>query len=559
MKYRWVHLSDIHFAYKDYHSNRLRDKLFEHLEEISREDKINFLFITGDLTDKNADYTEDLYRFISDLLSILGLDENRFFIVPGNHDLERCQSRELILQNIKQKEDDNFVYKLDEDTIKMLISSQKKYFEFYKRSKKEDYPSGEIHFIKKVDGVNIIHLNTSWLCGMDGEEGSLFIGANKLYEVLRASNISSQSLNIAIGHHSFDCLHQKEREQLRSLFRDFYIDFYLSGHLHQSSIYYDKHIDTHFCVCRQTKSDSYDPGGLVIGNIDTDNGDSYIKFYTWKQEGYWAVDNDVGLEAPNGKYKIDSPKFLSKRFSERPIVVIHKTMNTPVNQERLLNDMGFRDALVFQYSFVNIEINTQEEWMIHKKNTEMFVKNIISHLKNNGVHIFPLSQIPLLIYMGYLFQDDNNNIRIYQLNEDQEWVLDLDGVDVIPVKFNFIKNNYESKKLIVVVEASSRIDDSDIDFYVKTTENSVLRFTIDEPQLFRVLYTTQVKEVKKKFRKEVQKYVSYYDEIHLFCAVPAGLAIEIGRCIRKNMWPKVFLYHYRKNRTPRYELAFDIN
>ncbi|GEM_PF-2279927 len=559
MKYRWVHLSDIHFAYKDYYSNRLREELFKRLKEISRQNKVNFLFITGDVTDKNADYTDDLYKFIDNLLNILRLDENHFFIVPGNHDLERCQSRELILQGIKEKKDDDFVYNLKEDTVNMLISSQKKYFELYKKLKNEDYPIEKIHFIKEVDGVNIVHLNTSWLCGVDGEEGNLFIGADKLYDVLKIASISPERLNIAIGHHSFDCLHNKEQEQISSLFRSFYIDFYLSGHVHQSLIYYDYHIDTHFCVCRQMKSDSYDSGGLAIGNIDTENGDNYIEFYTWKQKGYWAPDTDIGSQASNGVYRINSPKFPSTKFKEKPIVVIHKAMNTPVNQEKLLNDMGFGNVPVYQYPFANVEINTKEEWMEHKENTEGFIKGIISRLENNIVHIFPLSQIPLLIYMGYLFQDDNNNIKIYQLDENGEWVLDSNDANPIPLKSTFMKNNYESKKLIAIIEVSSKINDSDINIYVNTTENSILRFTIDEPERFKVLYTTQVKEIKKEFRREMEKYINDYDEIHLFCAVPAALAIEIGRCILKSMWPKVFLYNYRRNNTPRYELAFNIN
>jgi len=558
MKYRWVHLSDIHFAYKDYYSDRLRDELFKKLKEISRQNKVNFLFITGDLTDKNTDYTEDLYRFINNLLNVLELDENHFFMVPGNHDTERCQLRELVLRGIERKDYD-CIYNLEEDAINTLISSQNKYFKLYKELKKEDYPIQKIHFVKRIDGANIIHLNTSWLCGMDGQEGNIFIGVDKLYEVLKEEDITSESLNIAIGHHSFDCLHSKEQKQLSGLFKDFNIDFYLSGHIHQSSVCYNYHIDTHFCSCRQMRSDSYDSGGLVIGNIDTENGDNYIKFYVWKQEGYWAPDTDVGLQAPKGVYKIDSPKFPLKKFKEKPIVVIHKTLNTPINKEKLLNDMGFGNVLVYQYPFANIQINTKEEWMEHKENTERFIKSIISRLENNVVHIFPLSQIPLLIYMGYLFQDDNNNIKIYQLDENGEWVLDSNDANSIPLKSNFIKNNSESKKLIVAVEVSSKIDDSDIDIYINTRENSILRFTIDEPERFKVLYATQVREIKKEFRRELEKYINDYDEIHLFCAVPAGLAVEIGRCILKSMWPKVFLYNYRRNNTPRYEFAFDIN
>ena len=94
MKYKWIHLSDIHFAYKDYYSNRLRLKLFDKLKEIAGQEKISFQFITGDITDMNADYTDDLFKFISDIQTILEINHSRTFLVPGNHDVERTRERE---------------------------------------------------------------------------------------------------------------------------------------------------------------------------------------------------------------------------------------------------------------------------------------------------------------------------------------------------------------------------------------------------------------------------------------------------------------------------------
>lgn len=44
-----------------------------------------------------------------------------------------------------------------------------------------------------------------------------------------------------------------------------------------------------------------------------------------------------------------------------------------------------------------VKWKNDEETSIHKENTEGFIKGIISRLENNIVHIFPLSQIPLLI------------------------------------------------------------------------------------------------------------------------------------------------------------------
>jgi len=58
-------------------------------------------------------------------------------------------------------------------------------------------------------------------------------------------------------------------------------------------------------------------------------------------------------------------------------------------------------------------------------------------------------------------------------------------------------------------------------------------------------------ELMRKIRKtelkhELNKIVSNYDEIHLFLAAPAGVCIEVGRIIRKNMYPSTYVYNYQK-------------
>lgn len=562
MKYRWVHLSDIHFAYKNYQTNRLRERLFEKVREIVRQDKVNFLFITGDITDKDKEYDDELYKFISELQGIMELDEKHILLVPGNHDVSRLDNRTKVLEQIKNAGDSGLemVHELDQATVEMLLSSQQKYFYMYKCIKKEEYPVNAIHYIKEVDGAKIIHFNTSWLCGMDGEEGRLFLGSEKLYECLKAANLKEEDLNIAIGHHSFECFHRREQEQLKAFFKEYNIDFYLSGHVHEALINYNTHIDTHFCVCRQMRSDSYASGGLAMGNIDTESGNNRIEFHAWNnKKGYWTWDTDVGYEASYGTYNFNTPKFPALKYKEKPVVVIHKTMNTPVNHQKLLNDMGFENVPVYYYQYSNIEINTEEEWEEHKSNTENFIMGVIDRLQDNVVHIFPLSQIPLLIEMGYILQNDNNNIRIYQFGSDEKWILDSDNAEEIPVTISYTKNNQETKKLIVVLEISSKIRDEDIDIYINTKENSVLRLTIDDPMRYKVIYESQVKDVKNKFRGETEKYIYDYDEIYLFAATPAGLSVEVGRCILKSMWPTVHLYNYRRKNEPRYQFAFSVN
>ena len=223
-----------------------------------------------------------------------------------------------------------------------------------------------------------------------------------------------------------------------------------------------------------------------------------------------------------------------------------------------MEKLGFENVPTYIYPYSDLEIETNEEWLEHKEQTEGFIKNIIKKLEDNTLHIFPLSQIPLLINIGFLLGNGNSNMKIYQFNYEDNWVLDSDTASEVNIYHEYIKRKH-AKKLLVIFEISSSINIDDINVVQDVKLNSIIRIYIDDPKRGKVLYSSQVKQVKKYFFDQMENYYSKYDEIHFFYSGPAGLAVELGRCIQKNMWPKVFLYHYRRNSNPKYKFAFVIN
>ncbi len=560
MNYRWIQLSDVHFAYKNYHTNRMRLKLLEKLEETSKEKGLDFVFITGDLTDKSHEYGEEALIFFSEILDIVGLDSERIFLVPGNHDVQRSIARKAVLEGLllNDKVFANINNELSEKQKTELINGLEKFINFYGKVKKKPYPKEKIHYVEKSGDANIVHINTAWLSGLDEEEGNLCIGVNELFKCLSHANIEPDKLNIALGHHSIEMLNEKEREQVQSLFFDYNIDFYFCGHSHDSQISYNPHIETIFCTCRQVRSDSYDTGGYIIGNINTEAGDNFLEFYTWNQKGFWTIDNDVGLQAVLGKYYFDTPKFPRKCHDEQAIIV-YKTLNVSLNINRLINRLNVKNPEVYEYPYYNLEISKPEDWEYHRQETRIFINELKENLRNKTISIFPIAQIPLLIYMGYLLSNDSDNIVIYQYDDiNALWVYGRDNVEVIPLRCDIKNHGTPSSKLIILLEISSKININDIHEVINTEENPVLTFSIPSPKRNRILYYQQVREIKNVFRMEMEEYIYDYEEIHMFYAGPAGLAIEIGRCIQKNMWPSVFIYNYVRSLYTRYQLAFNI-
>ena len=212
-KINWIHLSDIHFAFKNHQTNRIRDRLFYILDQKKAEEKIDCVFITGDITDKSRQYTSDLFDFINEIIKILDLDVRNLFIVPGNHDYERSDTRTQIIEDtIKSKNPLNTIEKLSEDKILTLLNSQNKFWEMYNKIK-GNCPEKEnkIHFIERRAGFNVIHLNTAWLCSDDGSQGVLHIGVDRLGKLLLDAKLSPDEINFVIGHHCLDWISGRER------------------------------------------------------------------------------------------------------------------------------------------------------------------------------------------------------------------------------------------------------------------------------------------------------------------------------------------------------------
>lgn len=98
---------------------------------------------------------------------------------------------------------------------------------------------------------------------------------------------------------------------------------------------------------------------------------------------------------------------------------------------------------------------------------------------------------------------------------------------------------------------SAVVHESDINCSLK--ENfDLIAFTVNEPRLSKLNYKKDVEHVKNIIKNDLDKLHSTYEQIHLFLAAPAGLCIEIGRIIRKDMYPDTYVYQYNRHGEPKY-------
>ncbi len=555
LKYRWLHISDLHSVCKGIRTKIMRDSLIEELEYISKQSPFTFILITGDISDKNNGY-EEAKEFIYKIVDVTGVNIGNVFIVPGNHDLDRNvpDNRE---KEIKEYWKLDILDKKEDFAIESFLPGQSAFYKAYEDILGRKYPVDEVHFVHELDdNIAIIHLNTSWMCcDSENESGKLHIGLNKVYNCLEDKRLKDKPIKIAIGHHRIGDFNKTVKSHIEAIFKSISIDLYLGGHCHESSVIFDPSINAEFCSCRQARAEEADyPAGFIIGDINTDNDQSSFRFYNWDRGlAKWTYDYTVS-PAKHGKYYLKGEKFTKVPIAKRNIIVDLKLFGIPLDYDEIVNKFDIKDYAFYSSSVRDIRPKNQEKWDACLREISSIYSQIIQG-NNNCIHVFPIALIPLLVSFGYLIQNDSNNIKIYQYCENEErWVFD-ERDDGLKVDSTIETNN--SSRLAVSLSVSDVVKKSDIED-VLSNDYDILDVSIEAPTLSKLNYKNDVLRVKSVIKNELDKLSSSYDEIHLFLAAPAGLCIEIGRIIRKSMYPNTFIYNYDRNNSPKYTKVFNL-
>jgi predicted phosphodiesterase len=315
MKLRFLQISDLHYQFNNYSTLVMRDKLIDFLGELKGELGFDFLLLTGDISHRGDNYNQDIKEYLNEITSQMELSKENVHIVPGNHDIQRDDTRSLIIDGIyKSANPSEKVDTLEEKTLVNLLEGQNAFFEFYKDFKGIDYPKDKLHFSYFGKNYNLLLINTCLVSHRQGEEGTLLTARMKLYEAIKQikkGQNQNQVLNLAIGHHTLECIDPLERESIRANFDDCSIDMYLSGHVHDPKYNVTANQgDKSFLelVSGAIVQDEYAVPGFIDVEVDLNSGQIEVTYYVWNSKfQYWSNNNQVGKRAKDGKlnYKIE--------------------------------------------------------------------------------------------------------------------------------------------------------------------------------------------------------------------------------------------------------------
>lgn len=550
MRIKWLHLSDIHFNYKNYDSELLRKDFIERIAELSKCESFTHLFLSGDILYRNGTPDSKTISFLEQVIASMSLSKESVVIVPGNHDHDREVSKTLVSSLFEGEKEDQLLSTIDGidgTTIQSLLNAFSSYNDCISAflGKQSHFDFSTPHIIYDCKGINIVQLNTAWLDCSSDETSKRFIGSYQLQKSLDKNEAllkQPEALNIAIGHHPFEELVEEERNRVLDLFSRYNIGLYFCGHRHQPAIKSFREKDVLEIVCPGGYKDEYSEGGYVWGIIDTDCDFYKAVVYNWN-DGSWSVESKLAGTDEYGNYYFDTKRFTHKS----DIVAIDmKLYDGHISKQQLDASIGCTN---YEIITADIPLSDQQETSI--QNLAKTIKSLVQQGK--VVHLYPLAPIPTLISLGFELQS-NAKLIIHQYDREADrWVHDSPEDST---RISISKKLEGNTELIVKLSCSILISDKAIAPCVLLDKCDVIEIETEPKKLGYPLFAHGVKKVVDTVIDCLNSCIANYNRVHIFAAIPAGLAVELGRRMLRSIYYNIYLYNYSGGK---YCLAFVIN
>lgn len=534
MRIKWLHLSDIHFNFKNYDSHELREDFIKRVKLLSESEPFTHLFLTGDLLYRNSQADPETVTFIKELISILQLPNENVVIVPGNHDHNRDVAISYFSSLPKNK--DLAIDEMDKSSLSPLLTAFDHFDAVYSEIFGSSYyaVTENPHIFTSTAPLAVIKLNTAWL-DTDSRKGhSLRIGSRQLQVLLSSVDTDLQkSLNIAVGHHPLKELTTKEQTRILDLFQKHNIGIYFCGHSHQANIQVHSHHDVIEIIAPGglIDNDGFSVGGYVWGIIDTETNFYKAEIYNWKN-GKWCIDSTLPGTDDHGIFYFNTVHFSN---STEIVAVDCKTMNGHIPKKQLDQSLGISNYDIHTYCGPYGNPTGYSPETIHE------LSDTILQLSEKGkaVHLYPLAPIPMLLSLGFNLQK-NTKLLIHQHDrKNDRWVYNdtSDQISVTPT-CRFATN----ETLAVSISTSFEIAHELISAAMREQPYDYLEFKASRIEPGYPLYNDDVCSIVQTIIDVLNPLASKYSSIHLFAAIPAGLAVELGRSLLTSVYKNIHTY-----------------
>ncbi|WP_027360661.1 metallophosphoesterase [Desulforegula conservatrix] len=309
----WLHFSDIHICNpkSGWEADVILEKLQEDLKRLLHDHNLkpDFIVFTGDAVyghlgndkgKKISDQFESAAILFNEICSLYDppVPKSHFFIVPGNHELNRSKVPGMIHEGLKaslsNKSHDEMEKKLAEvlrdntsdwKTLMVSLEDYKAFldeYEFVNDLDKDRLIWGKVIEINGIK-IGIAGMNSAWSCGMDKHKGEVLLSGHWQIPTL-SKMIKDGQIKIAMMHHPVNWLMPFEDPAVKKELGNNF-DFFLHGHEHQNWV--DEQADGFVTIAAGAcYGDSEKETGYNIVRLFPENGDGEVWLRKYDKDGH---------------------------------------------------------------------------------------------------------------------------------------------------------------------------------------------------------------------------------------------------------------------------------
>lgn len=331
---RVMQISDIHFNYDNFRSSTLRNRLLSYVQ--IHNIKVDAIVITGDSVYKYGK-TDGCEKFLQELRKRTGCKKSNVYICPGNHDVDR--------NNTKRNEKIEEIRKIKEEKKERVdITSQladelmeigyDKFSAFHQNVTGRKYKGFEVIVRnREEEKYRIININTCLLSKDDLDEGELRVCCNEL-EKLEKDIKNDEFINILIMHHGIEYFDEEDILPFQHWLEDNSIDIVLCGHSHRGNIRTldETRLEIKQFVCGATMLDNYTIPSFLIYDFSYQDAKARVELYSFEKDE-WTLGNSHLRIFSGGVYTYKL-KRINQLKQKRAVQRYHGSISFKFNQSR---------------------------------------------------------------------------------------------------------------------------------------------------------------------------------------------------------------------------------
>lgn len=488
-----LHISDAHIQKSaQVELSEIVKKMVNDILKVQDEQniKIGLVCFTGDLIQRGdkALFDENQLMLaekilISPVLDGLGLEKDKFIIVPGNHEVnvqKIVRATEKGLQVDSLDEINEYISDMNEEYLVRLD-----YFYQWISNYYDDVIREKIGyaFLKEIDGkkVGIVCIDSAWRSSGKGEceKGIIYVGQKQIKDLYK--HIKSADIKICLMHHPTEWLSDYESTVIEKELTKF--DIVLRGHVHEND---------HKQICRQKMKTIYNTAGKLypldyafgrtvdgyngyaIVNIDFDNNTCNIFLRTYYAKERNDFDSAINL-IETGKVTYLLNDNISEKQMEFNIVNgIKKYFINMSETLPLIRNIDTYSPMEIEQVFVDPVLSQNSEYMTESSGKNEFIS--LSQLLDNTENVIVLGKkesgkTTILQQIGLKYIGKYNELEIIPIHIDMRYLPNKSD-KLTNAAVNFVMKNMFDDAIIKKEKVKEFINNGKVVFLIDNIDIS---------------------------------------------------------------------------------------